>query len=158
MDRRYWSGIIVMVLAFLALQTACATWEIQEAGVNNLLLRWESDRSWVKVGETVRMRFRVTNVGQQLIVYETADHSVLDITVEDVNSQKLILSWSSQNPDKVLHRVEWIPGESQVLELQWTPDEEFQYGRLVHIGGHLRANSKIIQSVGAMVCAGPACR
>jgi hypothetical protein len=147
--------LLPMVILFILTQAACTTWrQTQDARINNLLLRFEWNAESVKVGETIQMRFIAENTGQSPIVYESADTPVLDITVQEVHSPKLVLSWSSQNPDKAAHRIEWGAFERKVLELQWTPGDDFQYGRLVHIGGHLSENSRIIKSVGTTICAG----
>jgi len=146
-----------VILSFL-LSSCTPRGEKSITSYNELILQFEVDQIEVPVGGVVRMRYAVRNTGERLWVIDSKDTPVLDIIVEKPPFGQILMTWSSQNPDKALHRVEWQPGETKLLELVWTPDEEFRYGRLVHLTGTLSKNSKIVQSVGVTICAGPACR
>ena len=149
--------LFLMIFTSVLTQAGCTTPSTQPqkafAKLDDLGLIFESDHSWLKVGETVHMRFTITNNGSRTWVVESKNFPVLDIIVQDVNSGQLLLSWSAQNPDKVSHRVEWKPGESKMLELTWTAAES-NFGHLVHTGGLLLQNSGINQSASVSVCVG----
>jgi hypothetical protein len=47
----------------------------------------------------------------------------MDIVVQ-LDSGPDLLTWSSQNPDKVQHRLEWKLGETKTIGWVWTPKPE----------------------------------
>ncbi len=119
-----------------------------------------SNYSRVKPGNNVRIRFGVRNKGNETIVLESPDTPVMDIRVKVVGGPEL-LTWSSQNPDKVSHRIEWKPGESKVIELTWlVRQEDVTYGHPydIDLAGFLNSNSKSIQAAGISVCASNVCQ
>ncbi len=97
-----------------------ASWETNSSALS---LRLTTNRSEVAVGQSVHMQFTITNTRHQTEVVETKDRPVMDITVDDAASHNTLLSWSSQHPDQVAHRLEWQPGESKTIELTWTATE-----------------------------------
>jgi len=155
--RRACGTILFILLGMISLQTACTPLidmgSTHTSGIDSLVLEFYSNRSWLKVGESVHLDFTVTNTGKRFIVVESKDKPVLDIIVQDMPSRQVLLSWAAQNPDKALHRVEWQPGESKAMELVWTAPQE-EYGRLIFLGGLLNENSKIAQSANVSIYVG----
>ncbi len=144
-----------------AILVACANpQQIDRAKYDTLLLTLQADRSQVRAGETVHMRFTIANEGNHTWVIESSDTPVLDITVRDFNSKQLLHSWAAQNPDKISHRVEWKPGEVKVLELVWTALTESPYvpGQRVHLSGALNENGSLRQAASVDVCVGSGCQ
>ncbi len=155
MNTRGLSGVgLSLFLSWLFLaQTACAA-ALTDTQVyhTNLLLRLESDRSSVKVGESVLMRYAVRNRGKELIVIESKETPVLDIRVRHPGNDKVLLSWSERNPDLVSHRVEWKPGETKSLELTYLlKEEDYISGLGIFLTGVLSEDSKVVQSAGVTV-------
>ena len=155
---------VLIAIGLLVMEVACASdgrAVLSDTAVyNNLVLKIEANRSQIRAGDSVQIRFTITNDGKQPVTIESTDIPVLDITVRDFKSKQLLLSWATQNPDKVSYRVEWKPGESKVLELVWTALAEPSYipGQLVHISGGLNVNGKLIQAAGVDVCVGLGCQ
>jgi hypothetical protein len=128
----------------------------QTTAYGSLILTFEADRSQVRVGEPVHMRFTIKNVGSKPWVIESQDTPVMDIRV-DVVGDGTLLTWSVQNPAQVSHRLEWKPGESKVIEWSWTPKQGDVYSGAEHdIGliGVLFGG----QAAGVRVCASDVCR
>lgn len=151
---------ILIALCVALTQTGCDVGLRHTASYNYLLLELHSNRSQAKVDESIHVRFTVTNTGQQSTVVESQDTPVMDI-VAGVTVDGKLLTWSSQNPNMVAHRLEWKPGESKVIELVWTPkQEDIVIGAFhdVHLAGRLYKDSKSIQSAGVDVCASDVCR
>lgn len=77
----------------------------------------------------------------------------MDIVVQ-LDSGPDLLTWSSQNPDKVQHRLEWKPGETKTIGWVWTPKPEdiaSGYYQDAWLSGRLYWNGRIIQSAGISV-------
>ncbi|MBI5032869.1 MAG: hypothetical protein HZB51_20295 [Chloroflexi bacterium] len=153
---------IIPVLAALSLVftlTACDTGSSDTAGVDHLLLEIHSSHSRVKVGDVVQIRFTIRNTGQQLIVVESKNLPVMDIRVEEAGGH-VLLTWSSQNSDKVSDRLEWKPGEVKVIDWTWTPKEGDVYiGNLHDIGlNGLLSGSSVGQVAGVTICASNVCQ
>jgi hypothetical protein len=131
------------------------------AGFGTLVLRLQTNVSKkVQAGQPVHIRFSVTNEGSRDWVLESPDTPVMDIVVDVVGGENL-LTWSSQNPDKVAHRLEWKPGESKTIEWVWIPKEEdiaVGYYKNVAIVGRLSSGSKSVQNASVVVCASNFCR
>jgi len=149
---------------FLIWQTGCTLFG--NSGLDSgaeygpLHLGFSADRARVKVGESVKMRFGVRNNGNETFTIESKDTPVMDIIAEVVGGPEL-LTWSSQNPDKISHRMEWKPGESKVIELTWTARQEDVYVGTRHdiyLTGLLSSNSKLIKAAGVRICASNVCR
>jgi hypothetical protein len=142
------------------MQVGCtSSAQMHTAKYNYLILKLWSDRSRAQVGEPVRVRFTVTNEGGDTWL-ESPDTPVMDIVVDVVGGPQL-LAWSDQNPDKVVHRLEWKPGESKTIELVWTPKPEDiaqGYYKAIFLTGLLYRNGTIEQSAGVTVCASDFCR
>jgi len=152
------SGLLILALL---LQVACETGESNSAVYNDLVLRFESNRTRAEAGKPVHMRFSVKNGGSQPIVIDSKNLPVMDIVVIPQFGQEILLSWSAQNPDKVAHRLEWKPGESKIIELVWTPKQEDIYigaVRIIYLAGYLYENSRFAQSADVMLCASNVCR
>jgi len=150
------------MLVLILTQVACEIGEGRSALYNHLVLRVESNRTRAEIGKPIHVRFSITNGGTQYTyVVESTDTPVMDITIRSRSSGSVNLTWSSQNPDKVAHRLEWKPGESKVIEMVWTPTQEDILIGVVHIvgfAGLLYQDSKIIQSTNVDVCASNVCR
>lgn len=156
---------VCFAICLLAMQAACSppffdVGQSHRAKYDTLILTLQADRSQLRAGETVHIRFAVTNEGNLPWIIESQDTPVLDITVRDFNNNKFLLSWATQNPDKRSDRVEWTPRESKVLELAWTPQTEPPYipGQRVHISGTLNENGNLVQAAGVDVCVGLGCQ
>ncbi|CAG0972781.1 hypothetical protein ANRL3_01608 [Anaerolineae bacterium] len=149
--------LILMVLGVILAPSACDSGLRQTAGIDHLLLTVSSDRSRVKVGDSVQIRFTITNTGQQPIVVESNDRPVLDILVAPAGGD-VIRSWSAENPDKVSHRIEWKPGESKVLELGWHVREGDRPSPLIFLIGALHADPGPGQSAHVSLCLEGFCR
>jgi len=147
---------IFLTAILLLSQTSCS--ESQSATASyfgGLELKLEANRSSLKSGESVYIRFTTTNTGSRPIVIDSQDTPVLDIIVEEVPSRHRLASWSDRNPDKVSHRVEWKPGESKVMELTWTySGKASPYADSV---GLLNGNSRVLQAASVRLCLEP-CR
>ncbi len=153
-DERHWQIRTVVLATFVLMTMQMACGPLFDRGMsrsavyNSLVLRFQTDRSWAQVGESVHMQFTVQNGGGQPVVIESTHEPVMQIIVEDVLSHKVFLLWSVQNPDKVSHRLEWQPSESKTIELTWTaPQEEF--GRGVFLTGTLSEGTEIVQDAGS---------
>jgi hypothetical protein len=155
--------VTIWVVSIALLFSGCSVYIFglsKTSSYGDLTLKYEADRSQVRVGEPVHMRFTIKNVGSKPWILESPNTPVMDIDVDVVGGPEL-LAWSTQNPDKISHRLEWAPGESQVIELTWIPkQEDVQFGMYndVFLTGTLSENSKIIQSAGVRVCASNFCR
>lgn len=151
---------VFAVLVFMLLQSACIAVLRDTANHSTLRLDFEANRDRARVGEPIYMRFSITNVGEQTLVFESKDTPVMDIVVSESGGGAL-LSWSELNPDKVSYRIEWKRGESKVIELTWTPRQEDIYSGSRHdidLDGYLNRDSKPIQSAGVRICASDVCR
>ncbi len=152
--------IFPILLAMAVASSACDTTQRDVSVFSGLVLQFEADRSRARVDEPVRMRFKIENTREYTIVLESPDTPVMDISVKVVGGPRL-LTWSSQNPDKVAHRLEWKPGESKTIEWVWIPRQEdiaSGYYQDVFLTGLLYRDSKIIQDAGVTVCASNYCR
>jgi hypothetical protein len=152
----------LLVVSILTLQAGCGfylTGLSNKTNYDTLLLSLQTDRDRIQVGETVHMRFTVTNQGDTWVL-ESKDTPVMDITV-GIMGDGDITSWSAQNPDQGFHRLEWKRGESKVIEWTWTPKEGDVYiGAFhdIHLSGQLNKDSKIIQAAGVTLCSSNVCR
>ncbi|CAG0972738.1 hypothetical protein ANRL3_01606 [Anaerolineae bacterium] len=145
--------VILMLLAVFLTQTACERWQTNTQAYNGyLVLEFQANRSQVRVGDTVQMRFKVTNKDQRPIVLEAKNRPVLDIVVSALPAGNVIRSWSNENPDKVSHRMEWKPGESQVLEMTWTVSPGDKLGIRISLSGDVNSDLIILKSSGVMLC------
>ena len=132
----------------------------QTSAYGDLILNFESDRSQVRVGEAVHMRFTIKNAGNKPYVIESPDTPVMDINVQ-IPGGPAVLNWASQNPVKVSHRLEWQPGASRTIELVWTPkQEDFARNDLpaFYLSGILYENSVVVQGASVTVCTTDTCR
>lgn len=149
-------AIFVLIAVSIALLlTACDTGDTglsQTTAVDHLVLTFKSNHSRVKMGDTVQMQFTITNTGRQLIAIESNDRPVLDIVVSALPTGDVIHSWSTENPDKVSHRMEWKPGESQVLEMTWTVSPGDKLGIRISLSGDVNSDLIILKSSGVMLC------
>jgi hypothetical protein len=128
--------------------------------LDELTFKVESNHSQAQVGEPVLIRFTITNTGQKPDVVESADQPAMDIIVQVVGGETL-LRWSEQNSDKIVHHLEWQPGESKVIELTWTPKPEDVYVGAYHnifLTGLVRWGPNRTQSAGVEICASNICR
>jgi hypothetical protein len=149
-----------MAFACVLMQAGCATGLRGTAGVDHLLLQIQSNRSKAQVGLPIQIQFTITNTDQSYIVVESTDTAVLDIVVQVVGGPNLFV-WSSQNPDKIAHRLEWKPGESKTIELIWIPRPEdiaSGYYKDVFLGGLLYKDGEILQGANVQICASNYCR
>lgn len=151
---------LILLLTTVTFASACAPTQRDVAVFSGLVLQFEADRSRVGVGDRVNMRFKVENTRDYTIVLESPTTPVMDMLIHVVGGPDL-LTWSSQNPDKVQHRLEWKPGETKTIEWVWIPRPEdiaSGYYRDVFLGGLLYQGGKIIQSANVQVCASNFCR
>jgi hypothetical protein len=157
--RNYHITEVTLVLAILALlPTACEAGLRHTSGIDSLVMELYADRSRARVDEPIQIRFTITNRGQRHIVVESPTTPVMDIVILGVGDQ-VLASWSSKNPEKISHRLEWKPGESKVLEWVWIPTQaDYEAGayylpwRRVYASGRLYTNSKLVQSAGFDLC------
>lgn len=154
-------GTILIALVVLLMQSACLpALSHTEVYHTYLLLRIDVDRSRAKTGEAIHIRFTTRNTGSEPIILESPTTPVMDVVVV-LGSGPDLLSWSTQNPDKVQHRLEWKPGETKIIEWVWIPRPEdiaFGYYQNAYLSGRLYQNGRIIQSAGVEVCASNYCR
>jgi len=148
---------IFALMLFLVAQTACGLLFdpglTSQTSYGHLHLGISSDRSTIKgVGNVVHVRFEVKNTSGESVVIESKDQPVLDIVISVVDSGKTIRTWSSENPDKVLHRVEWKPGESKAMDLTWQVTQGEPIGLLISVSGQLNSDSKIVRTTGVGIC------
>lgn len=158
---QYIKNILAAIALILVLmQMGCGTGLRDTAGVDHLLLQIESNRARAQADVPIQIRFTITNTGQNHIVAESPTTPVMDILIHVVGGPDL-LSWSSQNPDRVQHRIEWKPGESKTIEWVWIPREEdiaSGYYKNVALVGRLSSGSKSVQNASVVVCASNFCR
>lgn len=147
--------IFLVALLVMLLPGCGESQSVTASYFGGLELKIESDRSSLKSGESVHIRFTTTNTGSRPIVIESQDTPVLDIILEEVPSRRKLTSWADQHPDKASRRVEWKPSESKMMELTWT------YSGKEHIfadfEGILSENSRKVQAIGVRLCLEP-CR
>lgn len=151
-----------MMLVLLLLQVACKMGASHSAVYNDLVLQVQSSSTRVEIGKPIQVRFSIANTGlnKHTYVIESSDTPVMDIVVQIVGGSDLF-TWSSQNPDKVAHRLEWKPGESKTIELVWVPRPEdiaSGYYKDVFLSGRLYFTGKNVQSAYVQVCASNFCR
>jgi len=155
-----------MKLGFLLMSCilvcACSKTSVQtdSSFFSGLGLQLEANSLQARVGEPVHVSFKVENTREHVKVIESQATPVIDIVVQGEDRQ-VLLTWSSQNPDKVSHRIEWKPGETKIIELTWVPKQEdlrFGYYYNIYLGGILNQDSKIVQSTTIGVCASNFCR
>jgi hypothetical protein len=161
-QRSHYAKTRVLLFMILALfgQVACKTGPSHSAVYNDLVLRLESNNNRAEVGKPIQVRFSITNGGSQSFMIESQDTPVMDIVVQIVGGPDLF-AWSTQNPDKIAHRLEWKPGESKTIELVWIPRPEdiaSGYYKDVFLSGRLYSNEKNVQSAYVRVCASNICR
>ncbi len=144
--------ISVSLMPLMISHSTQDTGQIDMTSLGDLALMFKSDHSRVKMGATVRMQFTITNTGKQPMVIEAKDRPVLDIVVSAMPNDEFIRSWSAENPDKVLHRVELKPGDSQVLDLTWTVSPGDKLGIRISLSGIVNSGSTILHSAGVMPC------
>jgi hypothetical protein len=152
--------LTMLVVSIVLTLTACKmenTGLSQTTSINHLFLTFNSNHSRVRVGDTVQMRFTITNRDQQPIVIESRDRPVLDILIAPAGGD-VIRSWSTENPDKVSHRVEWKPSESKTLEFVWNVTEEDRLSPLIYLIGTIHIDPNIEQSAYVTVCLEGFCR
>ncbi len=153
--------LLLIALGAVLILTACDGGEISTSSRGSLLLEFRSNRTRLRAGEPVQMRFTVYNNSYNTVVIESSGTPVLDIVVEEQNSRRQILRWSAQNPERILHLVEWRPKETKTLELSWIPkQEDLRVGSYhnVFLTGTLSENSRIVKTAGVMICAADVCR
>lgn len=155
---------VVTLIVLLIGQTGCTLFGNSQlasgADYGPLHLGVSSNYSRIQPGNNLRIRFGVRNNSNETIILESPGTPVMDIRVKVVGGPEL-LTWSSQNPDKVSHRIEWKPGESKVIELTWlVRQEDVAYGHpyYIDLAGFLNSESKLLQAAGVIVCASNACR
>ena len=142
-------GLIIIFAFSLATQSGCNLFnpaKMHTAKYNYMILRLSSDRSVAQIGEPVNVRFTITNEGGDTWI-ASPNTPVMDIVASSMDSAEILLTWSSKNPDKVSHRLEWKPGESKMIELTWIPkqgDVYIGYRRDIHFSGVLNSDSKLI--------------
>lgn len=121
----------------------------QEAKSGYRGVHLEANHSYGLLGEPVHIRFTVTNDTQAPIIVESEEKPMLDLQVVGVANKRVYQSWAALHPDQALHRVEWQPGESKVLEMDWIPTPEGA-SHIVGLDGQLNQGSELVQ--GASVC------
>lgn len=154
--------ILVVATTFIlssciAPQTNGAT---HKSGYDALYLQLEVDHTLAQAGKPIQMRFTVQNTSEHAWIIESPDTPVIDIVVQGEDRQ-VLLTWSSQNSDKMSHRIEWKSGETEIIELTWIPkQEELRVGPYydIYVSGRLNQNSKLVQSTTIRVCASDICR
>jgi hypothetical protein len=152
---------ILLVLSLALTQTACDAGLRHVSGIDGLVLEFRTDRSQARANEPIKMQFTVSNRGQRHIIIESTNTPVMDINVEEFGRTPVIPSWSAQNPDQVVHHLEWKPGETKTIELVWTPKQEDIYigaVRIIYLTGVLVGGPGTVQSAGVMLCASNVCR
>jgi len=160
-NTRQWVQVTLVMILVIYTQVACFEKGLSDrAPYGDLGLFFESNRSQARVGEPMQMRFSVINHGNQPTVIESPDTPVMDIVVQVVGGPD-VFTWSSQNPDKITHRLEWKPGESKTIELVWIPQSEdiaVGYYRDVFLYGYVTSVPLGARSAGVRVCASNFCR
>jgi hypothetical protein len=150
----------LLVVGLVVTQIACNAGLSDTQDYGRLVLSFHANRSQAEVGQPVQMQFAVKNTGLGSEVVESKDTPVMDIYVEVVGGG-VLLTWSSQNPDKVSHRLEWQPGETKAIELTWIPKQgDVYYGtyRGVYLTGSLSGSSIGGHAAGVRICASDVCR
>ncbi len=141
------AGLFVVVVACNPIFDTGVT---NTGAYNNLVVKIQVNRSFARVGESLQIRLTTINDANQPIVIESKDKFVLDIIVEDLGNRQILTSWSAQNPDKATHRIEWKPGETKTMEIDWVPRPE-ENDRVVGIVGILSEASKIRQAPSVLI-------
>ncbi len=114
-----------------------------------LALKIEASQSEIAPGESLKIRFTVTNKGQQPVIIENVEQPVMDIKIVAPPNNQTVWSWSKENPDQVGHRIEWQPGESKRIETVWIPrmeDSRFSK-RSIGLGGFINESPSSPPSV-----------
>lgn len=155
--------LLGLLFGFMLLLAACGliTFQpedhplIHSGPYDGLGLKLEADHSFGQFNKPIYLRFTATNETAQVYVIESKDLPVLDVTVTDAASKRILQSWSAEHPQQAAQRVEWQPHETKLLELTWIPTESSnQCGQYVDLRGVLSEGAKIVQSVGftVLVC------
>jgi hypothetical protein len=109
------------------------------------------DRKILKTGDVAHIRFNVTSRIKDVMIYESKDKPVLDIEITRTSGLEVLTTWSRQNPDKVLHRLELKPDETRTLDMTWTVPDNITWGS-VGVGGVLYQDGKLVAGAPAIVC------
>jgi hypothetical protein len=152
--------LILVGLSTILASCSAATNSYTEgvAGYAPLLLRIRVDhpeKPCLKGGDSLNIGFTVTNEGQKAMILESKDKPVLDLTIIESPSMKVISSWAEQNPDKVQHRVEWQPDEVKTLNFKWQiPQKEYSHQELIVTGLVSETNPEYGQFARIVLCLG----
>ncbi|MGB8644240.1 MAG: hypothetical protein WCF84_03330 [Anaerolineae bacterium] len=145
---------IALATVFLLVLTACDpiidTGVSYEAGYSTLGLHTAASRSRLHAGETIHLRFSIDNWGKQPVVIKTIDRPVMDLQVVEGVSDKLLLSWAAQHPDQISHYLEWQPGETKTIEMDWTATSAQLY-RDVFGEGLLNGDSSVLAGASGFI-------
>ena len=83
---------------------------LRAGGGKILALQLDVNRSdCLQAGEQVQIRLTVTNPTRKLLSIKTQNLPVVDLTVEDHYSHRVLQSWAQQNPDKARSPSTWLP-------------------------------------------------
>lgn len=152
------------VIVAILLLTGCLVPQpkgiIDKSNYDTLLLDLESDSTRAQLGIPIQMRFTVKNSGERPWILESQETPVMDIVILGIGDQ-VLASWSSRNPEKISHRLEWKPGESKTIELIWIPTQaDYDAGEYysprgvprIYVSGQLYENSRLVKGVGFELC------
>lgn len=148
------SGGLLILISISWLLAACnrSAETVQSAGAayNQLGLLIELGRSdCVQIGVPVPIQFTVKNYARSPITIESRDKPVMDIYIRMTNLSREPISWSSENPSQVVHRLVWQPGDSKSIEMTWTvPAGEYPPGQTISIDGVLSEDQTQSQTGG----------
>lgn len=156
-------GLFVLMVGTVLILISCTTSKsegaIDKSNYDTLYLQFEADRTLAQAGKPIQMRFTVKNTGEHPWILESPDTPVMDIVVEG-EDRRVLLAWSSQNPDQVSHRLEWKPGEAKIIELTWVPkQEDLRFGVYydIFLSGRLSENAKFLRGASVRICASNFC-
>lgn len=112
-----------------------------------------SGQRCLQAGDSLQIQYTVIDDSKQSIILESTEQPILNVTIAEGHSMKVVYTWSDQKPDQVLRHIEWQPGESRGIEMQWNvPQNDKVSGYIIQ--GELSRGAKIIQVVPVNLCFG----
>lgn len=115
----------------------------------SLVLKIEASASEVAPGDSLQIRFTITNKGNQPVVIVNDRKPIMDILIMAPPNNQKVWMWSEEHPEQVNHHLIWQPGESKVIETVWIPtDQDSRFSRRpIGLGGIFNDDPSLPPSV-----------